>query len=239
MKISYAAAAAASILCSTAFSDAVYDEAIDGDLSGDPTAPTPIALDGDTLTVSGSVQAFSGGDTRDYFTFTVGESQTLSAVRLVSYLDGDSPGIDGNTGFIMIATGDTTVIPTNGTRKDFLGGRHLNRNIFPDDTVNVLDGMSSGKTGGVGFDLPLDSGTYTMNVQQTGFQLTLYTIRLEFDTASDPCPTDFNGDNTTDGADLGTLLSGWGQNPCEYDLTGDGFCDGADLGVFLSAWGGC
>ncbi len=48
-------------------------------------------------------------------------------------------------------------------------------------------------------------------------------------------PGDFNGDGIVDGADLGTLLSGWGQ-PGVTDLNGDGATDGADLGIFLGFW---
>ena len=238
MKISYAAAAAASILCSTAFSDAVYDEAIDGDLSGDPTAPTPIALDGDTLTVSGSVQAGSAGDVRDYFTFTVPAGQDLVAMNLVSYVDGTT-GKTGNKGYVMIDDGSTSVVPSFTTTQEFLGGWHLLRSIFPDESVNMLTRMSAGTSGGTGFTLPLGPGDYTVNIQQTGSQNNAYTVRLVFESDVPPCPTDFTGDGVTDGGDLGALLGAWGEEPCEFDLSGDGRCDGADLGVFLSAWGPC
>ena len=41
------------------------------------------------------------------------------------------------------------------------------------------------------------------------------------------------------GADLGTLLSGWGQSDVTGDLNQDGTVNGADLGALLSAWGNC
>ena len=50
-------------------------------------------------------------------------------------------------------------------------------------------------------------------------------------------PADLNGDGVVNGADLGQLLSGWGQ-PGRTDLNGNGTTDGADLGMMLSAWGG-
>jgi hypothetical protein len=46
---------------------------------------------------------------------------------------------------------------------------------------------------------------------------------------------DFNGSGTVDGADLGILLSAWGQ-PGVTDLDCSGFTDGADLGMLLAAW---
>ena len=55
-----------------------------------------------------------------------------------------------------------------------------------------------------------------------------------------PCPTDFNGDGVTDGADFGSILAKWGPCPgCPEDLTGDGEVSGADVGQILAAWGVC
>jgi hypothetical protein len=52
---------------------------------------------------------------------------------------------------------------------------------------------------------------------------------------------DLNGDALVDGADLGLLLSAWGDcdaETCLGDLDGNGEIDGADLGLLLSAWTG-
>ena len=55
-----------------------------------------------------------------------------------------------------------------------------------------------------------------------------------------PCPTDFNQNGRTDGADLGMLLSAWGaSNQPGLDLDRNGRIDGADLGMLLSGWGPC
>lgn len=55
-------------------------------------------------------------------------------------------------------------------------------------------------------------------------------------------PADLDGDGAVDGADLGLLLSTWGEcescEACPADLTGDCVVDGADLGALLSAWTG-
>ncbi len=58
------------------------------------------------------------------------------------------------------------------------------------------------------------------------------------------CPVDIPGDLTGDGqvggADLGILLSQWGEcadpDDCPADLTGSGTVGGADLGILLSNW---
>lgn len=52
------------------------------------------------------------------------------------------------------------------------------------------------------------------------------------------CAADINGDCSVDGADLGQLLSNWG-NAGVGDLNGSGSVDGADLGVLLGNWGPC
>jgi formylglycine-generating enzyme required for sulfatase activity len=56
------------------------------------------------------------------------------------------------------------------------------------------------------------------------------------------CAGDVNGDGLVDGADLGILLTTWGQgceSPLDADLNDNGTVDGADLGALLTAWGAC
>jgi len=52
------------------------------------------------------------------------------------------------------------------------------------------------------------------------------------------CPADLTFDDIVDGADLGVLLSAWGE-PGLSDLNADGVTDGADLGALLGRWGAC
>ena len=55
-----------------------------------------------------------------------------------------------------------------------------------------------------------------------------------------PCPSDFDQNGRTDGADLGILLSAWGvSGQPGVDLDHNGRIDGADLGILLSGWGTC
>ena len=51
------------------------------------------------------------------------------------------------------------------------------------------------------------------------------------------CPADYDGSGTVDGADLSTLLAGWGGP--DSDITGDSTTDGQDLSVLLGSWGVC
>ncbi len=55
------------------------------------------------------------------------------------------------------------------------------------------------------------------------------------------CTGDLTADGIVNGADLGVMLSAWGNctGVCAADLNRDGVVNGADLGVMLSAWGTC
>lgn len=55
--------------------------------------------------------------------------------------------------------------------------------------------------------------------------------------ATEACAGDFTGDGIVDGADLASLLGGWGT--ADGDIDGDGNTDGADLAALLGSWGTC
>jgi hypothetical protein len=63
------------------------------------------------------------------------------------------------------------------------------------------------------------------------------------DTIPDTCQclADLFVDRQINGADLGALLSQWGQAPAGTvsDINRDGQVNGADLGYLLNAWGSC
>ncbi len=48
--------------------------------------------------------------------------------------------------------------------------------------------------------------------------------------------TDLNDDGVVNGADLGLLLSAWGEGKSPADFNLDGTVDGADLGILLAEW---
>jgi hypothetical protein len=63
------------------------------------------------------------------------------------------------------------------------------------------------------------------------------TVALSATVGGSSNPADLDGDGTVGGADLGLLLSAWGQSGVSADLDGDGTVGGGDLGVLLSNWG--
>jgi hypothetical protein len=53
------------------------------------------------------------------------------------------------------------------------------------------------------------------------------------------CAADIDGSRIVDGADLGSLLSNWGEGGGAGDLDRNGIVNGADLGSLLAGWGPC
>ncbi|MCE2882579.1 MAG: hypothetical protein LW636_09510 [Planctomycetaceae bacterium] len=92
---------------------------------------------------------------------------------------------------------------------------------------------NNGNGTGTGF-----SSTGWLTLRATDSANSLYAIaRIQVGSSSSPCPADIDGNGTVDGADLASLLGGWGSS--SPDLTGDGIVDGSDLATLLGAWGAC
>ncbi len=167
-------------LGTTASAATIWNEAVDGDLSTDPTSPTALTFGVGSNSIIGSMSAPQ--DIRDYITFTIGAGQQLSAIVLLQYEDLDVGG-PGNRGFHAINEGDTSFIPSGSTVGDFLGGDHLDPLAPGTDVLAIL---ATAPLAGTGFDAPLGPGTYSYLVQQTGPQLTGYT--LDFVVTAIPVP---------------------------------------------------
>jgi hypothetical protein len=55
-----------------------------------------------------------------------------------------------------------------------------------------------------------------------------------------PCVADIFVDGLVNGADLGVVLSQWGQGAgVAADINRDGIVNGADLSIVLGTWGPC
>ncbi len=148
----------------------VWDESMDGDLSSDPSAPTSISFEVGTNTIIGSVQ--SPSDTRDYITFTIPSGQEFTELLLQQYEDLGVGG-PGNRGYLAINEGDTSFIPGGATANLFLAGIHLDPAPEGPELLPILE---SHPINGSGLSVPVGPGTYSFVVQQTGPQLTGYTL---------------------------------------------------------------
>jgi hypothetical protein len=139
----------------TAWASFVYDEAVDGDLSGDGLSPTVLVADVGSNSLTGT----TGTGDLDYLTFNVASGLRLDAVILAVY---DS--ID-QLAFIAIQNGSTFTEPPVGTDPaNLLGWVHFGPALVGTD---ILDDMGLGD-GAIGFTPPLPSGDYSFWIQQTG-----------------------------------------------------------------------
>ncbi len=156
----------------------VWDEGIQGDLSDDAGTPTELAIGLGSNTIIGSMQ--SPADTRDFVTFTVPEGQQLTLLLQQQYEDVASGG-GGDRGFHAINAGPTSFVPGPDTADLFLGGAHLDP--LPPGT-DMLEILAAAPQAGTGFSVPLGPGVYSYVIQQTGPELTAYTIEFVLEAAA-------------------------------------------------------
>ena len=152
------------LLISSAARATTYNEAVNGDLSGDRANPTPIAL----TAGSNQVTATSMAGDIEYFTMTVPVGFRLSAITAVS---NTSPSLS----FIAVQKGSVFTEPPTGTNvAQLLGYGHFgpaNGTIGTD----ILDNLGIG-AGAIGFVPPLAAGAYTFWSQETSASPSTYTL---------------------------------------------------------------
>lgn len=146
-----------------------WNEAIDGDLSNDPLAPTFVALAVGSTTVWGTTGRDVPGGTvdRDYFTITVPDGHQLDAMLLL-------PGTQtlGGGSFLAIMAGNVfTVPPDTQSAAGLLGWT-----VFAGENAgsDMLAAMSLPALGSSGFSLPLPAGDYALWVQETDVGVATY-----------------------------------------------------------------
>lgn len=144
-----------------------YDEASDGDLSGDPLAPNLFTLGmGSNVITATSVQ----GD-REYFTIIVPEGTVLDSIFLESYTS------EGEQSFIGIQRGITFTEPYSDAMASNLLGYALLGGDPAAAGTDILDDMGQGADA-MGFSGPLPAGTYALWAQETSTAAATY--RLNF-----------------------------------------------------------
>jgi hypothetical protein len=152
----------------------VWNEALAGDLSSDPLAPTVIGFSSGANVVSGSLSQ-PGGDLRDFLTFTLGPGQFLTGLVL------DALVADG-AGFQGINSGSASFVPDADTAANFLGLEFVDGTLVGAD---MLPALASGLFGSTGFSVPLGPGTYTYVIQEvTPGQASAY--QLSFQVVPEP-----------------------------------------------------
>ncbi len=141
-------------------------------------------------------------------------------------------------GEVVVREDDPVVLPGNGQWDGnvFIGRGNPDLSAFSSSDVFLSD------DGVLYFLANIRDGDGNDLNSDPSFSLPLAFLRIDVAKAPD-CPADLTGDGMVGGADLGVLLSEWGDcadpDDCPADLTGDGSVGGADLGVLLSEWGDC
>ncbi|MEM6562510.1 MAG: PEP-CTERM sorting domain-containing protein [Planctomycetota bacterium] len=141
-----AAAAAVFGLSAAASAVVVYDEAVDGDLSGDQSAPTSIVFSLGSNEIVANIAG--GGFERDVFSFVVPAGLQIDSLVLTQYDSGA-----GNTTLLQGSIGaDATT--------DDLGNITLNSTAVG---AELLDGFQVQLTD-TGFPATLGEGTYSFDL---------------------------------------------------------------------------
>lgn len=184
----------------------VYDENVNGDLSGDSLNPTLLNLSVGSNQISGSTTGNPNLD-RDIFTFTIPFGRQLSQIILANY--GGLDNVGSNQGFLAVQAGsriETTTISTN--TPPLLGAALIGAAPGTQAGDNVLDdlGLAASIQGNsfVGFTSgSLAQGTYTFWIQETVQGIQNY--NLDFVVTTVPEPSTILGIGAVMG--LGTLIN--------------------------------
>ncbi len=160
--------AGAALLVASTAAASVYNESIDGDLSGDRFNPTMISVDNGLNTVTMQVvdSALPGGD-RDYFTFSIGAGQSIDSI-VVTDSTNPAGGFD-SVGFVGLAFDNVFDFDP-----DAFTGPGLQGFVLTDMAVvgaESIGALSGGLTS-------LGAGDYSFWVQQTGEDLTEISLAI-------------------------------------------------------------
>lgn len=160
-------AASAMLVASTAAAS-VYNESIDGDLSGDRFNPTMISVDNGLNTVTMQVvdSALPGGD-RDYFTFSIGAGQSIDSIVVTDAFN-PAGGFD-STAFVGLAFDSIFDFDP-----DAFTGPGLEGFVLTDMSVVGTESIGA-LTGGL---TSLGAGDYSFWVQQTGEDITELSLAI-------------------------------------------------------------
>ena len=194
----FSAAVAILALVATTNATTVWDESVNGDLSGSQAAPTPILLSVGTNSVIGNLRITSAGDSQDWLAVTVPAGAQLTSFVHAAYTSTDAQGFTGfQTGSAFVGSPGVASsyngyahFGTGATNGSLPATNTVGTDLFPIMADNSPGGTSAGASG---FTIPLGPGAYTFLIQQTGSATTSY---------------QFNYNVVPEPASLGVLLLG-------------------------------
>lgn len=163
-----------------------WNEAFDGDLSGDGAAPTlvgTLTLGHNHFTGTMGTPNISTPVDADIWNFTIGAGMSLTGINLTSY--SATSGSLLNESFMAIATGGSieTSDPSLHLSNSLWGYGTDGFGATYTDLLALLD--AGPQFGGIGFDGPLPSGNYTFWIQEGTDQIN---YSIDFVTSAVPVP---------------------------------------------------
>lgn len=158
-------------ICAASQAQVIWNEAVNGDLSGNRLAPTTLALG----LGNNNLIASMGGSDKEYVHFTLAPGMSLTSIFLTGYVSNDEFSFIGFQAGSTMTEDPLTANPANLLGYALFGGS-------ADIGVDLLARMQA-QTGTIGFTAPLTGSDYTFWIQQTG-DATDYT--LNFTTVPEP-----------------------------------------------------
>jgi PEP-CTERM motif len=168
----------------------IFDEAVSGDLSNNPLAPTALTLTPGSNSVIGSVNGFPPGtDAQDWVSFTIPAGFVMTSYVNSKYVSADDQGF---TGF-QVGSSFSGDVFTEGSYAGYahFGFAATNPDGTPPSTtvgVDLLPLMAnpSFAPGATGFSPPLHAGTYTFLIQQGNPTTTSYQFDMNVRSVPEP-----------------------------------------------------
>ncbi len=153
------------LLAGAANAAVIYQESVDGDLSGAFASPAAVTLSSGVNSIVGQFGNNGGtgatdGTDADYFTFSVTAGQLVNAINIASYTF--SPGDPGSS-----FMGFRAATSFNGQG----GGDIDGQSLFNASSGNVISGLASG-------GMTLGPGDYSIWMQETSDNVVDYQIDI-------------------------------------------------------------
>lgn len=169
-------------LTATANAQIVFDDA-SGNASSNGASPTALTFNLGSNIVNGTVT--TPANTRNFYTFTIGASEELTAINLDSLNVTTAAGApSSDPGFFALVEGDTASIPGAGFAN--LGGGLFAPGNVGIDLLSIANPQS---TGGTGLPAVIGAGDYTFVIQQTGSEVSNFSLDFQVSAAAVPEPT--------------------------------------------------
>jgi len=180
-KKSLFSAAVCALLAAAPAKATIYNEAVSGDLSNNPAAPTALTLTLGFNSVIGTVSGFDNGDGQDWVSFTIPTGFVMTSYVNAKYHSTDDQGFTGFQSGPSFG-GDPFMAISYAGYAHF-GFAATNPDGSPPSTtvgVDLLPLMANPifAPGTTGFTPPLAAGTYTFLIQQGNPVTTNYRFNM-------------------------------------------------------------